>query len=92
LDVEERGSQLIESLCFSDPDEAISDDSDDSDEDDEDKPAKKQQQVYKVDVDISTTAFANARNYYDVKKSTAAKHEKTIAATSKVTDRKQLEK
>jgi hypothetical protein len=42
-----------------------------------------------VDVDISTTAFANARNYYDVKKSTAAKHEKTIAATSKVTERKQ---
>ncbi|SAM09718.1 hypothetical protein [Absidia glauca] len=76
-------------LLLSDPDEAISDDSDDSDEDDdednddEDKPTKKQQQVYKVDVDISTTAFANARNYYDVKKSTAAKHEKTIAATSK---------
>ncbi|CAO3636146.1 unnamed protein product [Cunninghamella echinulata] len=67
-----------------------SDDSDDSDEDDDDdddvkeeKKEKKKPQVFKVDVDISLTAFANARNYYDMKRSTAAKHEKTIAATSK---------
>lgn len=85
-------------MCFRDPDEANSDsddsdddddDDDDSDNSDDDESTNKQQQVYKVDVDISTTAFSNARNYYDMKKSTAAKHEKTIAATSKVTDRKQ---
>lgn len=40
--------------------------------------------MYKVDVDISATAYANARKYYDQKKSTALKHEKTIAASSKV--------
>ncbi|KAI8338866.1 fibronectin-binding protein A N-terminus-domain-containing protein [Chlamydoabsidia padenii] len=73
-------------LLLSDPDEAnseSSDDEDDSDSDSEDTSIKNQQQVYKVDVDISTTAFSNARNYYDMKKSTAVKHEKTIAATSK---------
>lgn len=40
--------------------------------------------MYKIDVDISATAYANARKYYDQKKSTALKHEKTIAASSKV--------
>jgi hypothetical protein len=37
-----------------------------------------------VDVDIYLTAFANARKYYDQKRATAAKHEKTIAASTKV--------
>lgn len=36
-----------------------------------------------MDVDIGLTAFANARKYYEQKKTTATKHEKTIEATSK---------
>lgn len=36
-----------------------------------------------MDVEIGLTAFANARKYYEKKKSTAQKHEKTIEASSK---------
>lgn len=36
-----------------------------------------------MDVDIGLTAFANARKYYEQKKSTASKHEKTIEASAK---------
>ncbi|CAO0793809.1 unnamed protein product [Mucor circinelloides] len=50
------------------------------DSDDEDS---NEQKSYKVDVDIGLTAFANARKYYEQKKTTATKHEKTIEATSK---------
>lgn len=46
-----------------------------------------QKAVSKVDVDIYLTAFANARKYYDQKRATAAKHEKTIAASEKVSQR-----
>ncbi|CAO3640297.1 unnamed protein product [Cunninghamella blakesleeana] len=67
----------------SEEDDSEEDDSEEEEEEGDDEKNKKENQVYKVDVDISLTAFANARNYYDVKKSTAAKHEKTIAATSK---------
>ncbi|KAI8086191.1 fibronectin-binding protein A N-terminus-domain-containing protein [Halteromyces radiatus] len=80
-------------LLLSDPyDNEDSDDSDDNDDDENSDDSieekrqqqqQQQQQLYKVDVDISTTAFANARVYYDMKKTTAVKHEKTIAATSK---------
>lgn len=38
---------------------------------------------FKIDVDINLTAFANARKYYEQKKTTATKHEKTIEASSK---------
>lgn len=36
-----------------------------------------------MDVEIGLTAFANARKYYEQKKTTAYKHEKTIEASSK---------
>ncbi|KAG1236702.1 hypothetical protein G6F68_001030 [Rhizopus microsporus] len=49
------------------------------DEDEEEKP----KEIFKVDVDIGLTAFANARKYYEQKKSTASKHEKTIEASAK---------
>ncbi|CEG84016.1 hypothetical protein RMATCC62417_17873 [Rhizopus microsporus] len=48
-------------------------------EDEEEKP----KETFKVDVDIGLTAFANARKYYEQKKSTASKHEKTIVASTK---------
>ncbi|KAI9305340.1 fibronectin-binding protein A N-terminus-domain-containing protein [Cunninghamella echinulata] len=71
-------------ISDSDDSDESDDESDESNDDDkEEKKEKKEPQVFKVDVDISLTAFANARNYYDMKRSTAAKHEKTIAATSK---------
>ncbi|ORX62000.1 hypothetical protein DM01DRAFT_1331468 [Hesseltinella vesiculosa] len=74
-------------LLLSDPDETMtsSDDSDDSedDSDNDNAPVAKTAALYKVDVDMSLTAFANARSYYDMKKQSAVKHEKTIAATSK---------
>lgn len=56
----------------------------DSDEEEEDNENEEKEPVqYKVDVDIGLSAFANARKYYEQKKSQAAKHEKTIAASSK---------
>ncbi|GAN03148.1 nuclear export mediator factor NEMF-like [Mucor ambiguus] len=63
-------------LVLTDPEER--EDSEDS----EDEEAS-EQKSYKVDVDIGLTAFANARKYYEQKKTTATKHEKTIEATSK---------
>jgi hypothetical protein len=54
------------------------------DEEDDDTSKSGQREVSKVDVDIYLTAFANARKYYDQKRATAAKHEKTIAASEKV--------
>ena len=38
----------------------------------------------KVDVDIYLSAFANARKYYDIKKQSAFKQVKTLAAADKV--------
>ncbi|KAK4518124.1 uncharacterized protein ATC70_001475 [Mucor velutinosus] len=63
-------------LVLTDPEEY--EDSDDSEDED-----ANEQKSYKVDVDIGLTAFANARKYYEQKKTTATKHEKTIEATSK---------
>lgn len=72
----------------SDPDFDDSDDSSDDSDSDEDESTSGQKkttkELSKVDVDIYLTAFANARKYYDQKKATAAKHEKTIAASTKV--------
>ncbi|KAG0171134.1 hypothetical protein DFQ28_003900 [Apophysomyces sp. BC1034] len=65
-------------LLMTNPDE-IAEDSEDSETDEE----QSEPSIVKVDVDIGLTAFANARKYYDQKKSTAHKHEKTIAASSK---------
>ncbi|KAI8580214.1 hypothetical protein K450DRAFT_238706 [Umbelopsis ramanniana AG] len=69
------------SLRLSDPDYESSEE-DSSDEDDE-KVEKERKEPSKVDVDIYLTAFANARKYYDQKRATAAKHEKTIAASER---------
>lgn len=55
----------------------------DSEEEEEEEEREKEPVQYKVDVDIGLSAFANARKYYEQKKSQAAKHEKTIAASSK---------
>ncbi|KAI9492473.1 fibronectin-binding protein A N-terminus-domain-containing protein [Zychaea mexicana] len=71
-------------LLLSEPDgyeseEDSSDEDTDSEEEDEEWPKG----PVKVDVEIGLTAFANARKYYDQKRSTATKHEKTIKASSK---------
>jgi len=70
------------SLRLADPDYEESNSYSD-DEEDDDTSKSGQREVSKVDVDIYLTAFANARKYYDQKRATAAKHEKTIAASEK---------
>lgn len=64
-------------MSCSDPEEY-----DDSDSEDEAE-HQPEQKIFKVDVDIGLSAFANARKYYEQKKTTATKHEKTIEASSK---------
>ncbi|KAF9105541.1 hypothetical protein BGX29_012023 [Mortierella sp. GBA35] len=58
-----------------------------SDQDDnqeaEDRHQPKAKATVLVDLDIYLTAFANARKYYDVKKQSAIKQEKTLAHASK---------
>ncbi|CAM0135522.1 hypothetical protein VKS41_005168 [Umbelopsis sp. WA50703] len=75
------------SLRLADPEFEDSDDSSDEPDSDEEEPTRGQnksgKELSKVDVDIYLTAFANARKYYDQKRATAAKHEKTIAASTK---------
>lgn len=79
-------NKLIWTSVFSEPEEDDDEeddyDSDDSEEEEEEK-EEKEPQFVKVDVEIGLTAFANARKYYEQKKTTASKHEKTLAASSK---------
>ncbi|KAI9333487.1 fibronectin-binding protein A N-terminus-domain-containing protein, partial [Pilaira anomala] len=74
-------------LILSDPeefDESESESESESDDDDkEDEETPKEPMTFKVDVEIGLTAFANARKYYEQKKTTASKHEKTLEASSK---------
>ncbi|KAG0225379.1 hypothetical protein BGW42_004465 [Actinomortierella wolfii] len=49
----------------------------------EDRNQPRQKDTMLVDLDISLSAFANARNYYDIKKQSAIKHEKTMAHANK---------
>ncbi|KAF9189935.1 hypothetical protein BGZ51_009147 [Haplosporangium sp. Z 767] len=59
-------------------------DEDDQDEQEaEDRHQPKAKPTVLVDLDIYLTAFANARKYYDVKKQSAIKQEKTLAHASK---------
>ncbi|KAG0799249.1 hypothetical protein G6F22_003417 [Rhizopus arrhizus] len=77
-------------LLLTDPEEheeSENDDDDDDDDDDEEEEEEekeeKPKETFKIDVDIELTAFANARKYYEQKKTTASKHEKTIEASTK---------
>lgn len=58
--------------------EESSDDNDDVESDEEDIPS-----AMDVDVDLSLSAFANATNYYEQKRSAAKKEQKTIEASGK---------
>lgn len=55
------------------------DETDDEDSEDEQQP---EQAVLTIDVDLSLSAYANARIYYDQKRSAAAKETKTLAASA----------
>ncbi|KAF9213412.1 hypothetical protein BGZ59_005383 [Podila verticillata] len=73
-------------VILSDPYEEYDVEEEDQDEEDqefEDRHQPKPKATVLVDLDIYLTAFANARNYYDVKKQSAIKHEKTLAHASK---------
>ncbi|KAF9278298.1 hypothetical protein BGZ88_000644 [Linnemannia elongata] len=58
-------------------------DDDQDDQEAEDRHQPKAKATVLVDLDIYLTAFANARKYYDVKKQSAIKQEKTLAHASK---------
>ncbi|KAG0213333.1 hypothetical protein BGX28_004671 [Mortierella sp. GBA30] len=74
-------------VILSDPYEEIEEaEEEDDDQDDleaEDRHQTKTKATVLVDLDIYLTAFANARKYYDVKKQSAIKQEKTLAHASK---------
>ncbi|KAG0340587.1 hypothetical protein BG004_006345 [Podila humilis] len=72
-------------VILSDPydDEDSEESEQDEDQEVEDRDQPKPRATVLVDLDIYLTAFANARNYYDVKKQSAIKHEKTLAHASK---------
>ncbi|KAG0288621.1 hypothetical protein BGZ96_007604 [Linnemannia gamsii] len=65
-----------------DEDEELDED-DQDDQEAEDRHQPKAKATVLVDLDIYLTAFANARKYYDVKKQSAIKQEKTLAHASK---------
>ncbi|KAG2177194.1 hypothetical protein INT43_007851 [Umbelopsis isabellina] len=71
------------SLRLADPEFEDSEDSSDDSDSESGESTSGEKKTAKVDVDIYLTAFANARKYYDQKKATAAKHEKTIAASTR---------
>ncbi|KAG0266612.1 hypothetical protein DFQ27_009619 [Actinomortierella ambigua] len=56
-------------------------DQEDMEEEDRNQPMPKDTML--VDLDIGLSAFANARNYYGIKKQSAVKHEKTMAHATK---------
>ncbi|KAG9067934.1 hypothetical protein KI688_011525 [Linnemannia hyalina] len=58
-------------------------DDDQDDQEAEDRHQPKAKATVLIDLDIYLTAFANARKYYDVKKQSAIKQEKTLAHASK---------
>ncbi|KAF9969655.1 hypothetical protein BGZ73_007919 [Actinomortierella ambigua] len=58
-------------------------DQDQEDMEEEDRNQPKPKDTMLVDLDIGLTAFANARNYYGIKKQSAVKHEKTMAHATK---------
>jgi predicted ribosome quality control (RQC) complex YloA/Tae2 family protein len=70
----------------SDDENDSTDDEDMSDEEDE-KPSAKQKTVgdqrLTVDIDLALSPWANARQYYDQKKSAAVKEQKTIQASTR---------
>lgn len=70
-------------VILSDPYEDYEEDEDEEDQEVEDRHQPKPKATVLVDLDIYLTAFANARNFYDVKKQSAIKHEKTLAHASK---------
>ncbi|KAG0276904.1 hypothetical protein BGZ95_006853 [Linnemannia exigua] len=77
-------------VILSDPYEEEEEEDEEQDEDDqddnqeaEDRYQPKAKATVLVDLDIYLTAFANARKYYDVKKQSAIKQEKTLAHASK---------
>ncbi|XP_023950258.2 ribosome quality control complex subunit NEMF homolog [Bicyclus anynana] len=70
-------------LLLSDPynydDEADDDDDDDEENDNEEGKLKPMM----IDIDLSLTAFANARRYYDQKRNAAKKQQKTVESADK---------
>ena len=93
VSVELLSPEYLYNMEDSDDDDDSDDDSDDesneseSDETKSEKSEKKKEKKVKksiiVDIDIYSSAYANARRYYDMKRSASAKQEKTIQAAEK---------
>lgn len=66
-------------MLLADPYARNSGEDEEDEENDEETPLKAQI----IDIDLSLTAFANARRYYDQKRSAAKKEQKTIDASAK---------
>ena len=61
----------------------FSDDEDETDEEGEDEDDSKKPQPLSIDVDLALTAYANARTYYDQKRTAAEKETKTLQSSAK---------
>ncbi|KAF9106296.1 hypothetical protein BGX27_009240 [Mortierella sp. AM989] len=83
LKLESNNVCVILSDPYDDEEQEEQDEDDQDDQEAEDRHQPKAKPTVLVDLDIYLTAFANARKYYDVKKQSAIKQEKTLAHASK---------
>ena len=65
------------------PDESEDELSSDEDEDEVKKPEPPKKKPLSIDIDLGITPWANARQYYEQKKTAAVKEEKTLQASKK---------
>ncbi|KAI5363972.1 Putative NFACT protein [Septoria linicola] len=66
-----------------DANETDSEPSDSEDEESKPAPAKHEDKRLTIDIDLAESAWVNARQYYDQKRSAAVKQEKTVMASKK---------
>ncbi|CAH2244833.1 jg23044 [Pararge aegeria aegeria] len=69
-------------LLLKDPYNFDEDDDGEDDEDDDEDEARRLKPML-IDIDLSLTAFANARRYYDQKRNAAKKQQKTVESAGK---------
>ncbi|KAI7818715.1 fibronectin-binding protein A N-terminus-domain-containing protein [Gamsiella multidivaricata] len=83
LKLESNNVCVVLSDPYDEEEEKQDQDEDQEDQEAEDRHQPKAKPTVLIDLDIYLTAFANARKYYDVKKQSAIKQEKTLAHASK---------
>ncbi|KAF2717098.1 hypothetical protein K431DRAFT_277622 [Polychaeton citri CBS 116435] len=87
LKLEENTITLLLSEFADEPEEEMADETDseasDSDDDAQEKPTRTQDTRLAIDVDLSLSGWANARQYFDQKRTAANKEERTTHASQK---------